>query len=144
MVILKRRRHLPLRAEDIMSQPPITVSQDTSLMDASRIMFEKRIGSLVVVDDEGKLRGIVTERDVMFACSQGWDCSSRKVWEVMTENPVTVKPDDDIVEVIRKMRDLNVRHIPVVSDDGKPVGVISARDVLDAVLTLVLLAAGQH
>ncbi len=142
MVFMRRRRAIPLRASDIMSQPVETITADASLKEAAARMFEKRIGSLVVVDEDGRLRGIVTERDILFACAEGWDCESRKVWEVMTENPVAVKPDDSLVDVIRRMRDLNVRHLPVVDDDGRPVGVISARDVLDAVLTLVLTVTG--
>jgi CBS domain-containing protein len=136
MVLLRRKRSIPLRASDIMSQPVETTNLDDTLRDAARKMVDKRIGSLLVVDSEGKLRGIITERDILYACAEGWDCGSKRVWEVMTENPATVTPDDSIVDVIRKMRDLNVRHIPVIDVDGKPVGMISARDVLDAVLCI--------
>jgi len=140
--LLRRRRNIPLRAADIMSQPVETVSPDDSLREAAKRMLDRRVGSLLVVGSDGKLRGIVTERDLLYACAEGWSCGNRRVWEVMTENPVTVSPDDSIVDVIRKMRDMGVRHIPVVDAEGKPVGIISARDVLDAVLTFVLLATG--
>ena len=141
MILLRKRRAIPLRAEDIMTQPPVTVTMDTSLRKISEIMIDKRIGSVLVVDEEGKLRGIVTERDIVFACSQGWNADERKAWEVMTENPISVKRDENILEVIRKMRDVNVRHIPVVDEEGKPVGVISSRDVLDIILTIMGLAS---
>ena len=52
-----------------------------------------------------------------------------------------MKRDENILEVIRKMRDVNVRHIPVVDEEGKPVGVISSRDVLDIILTIMGLAS---
>lgn len=139
MILLKKRRKLPLRAEDIMTQPPITTKLNTKIVEAAKTMIEKRIGSLLVVDDEGKLRGIITERDIVFATSQGWDPTQREVWEVMSENPITVTPDTDIVKVIEKMRTMDVRHMPVVDDEGKPVGVIASRDVLDTVLTLTEL-----
>ncbi len=139
MILLKKRRKLPLRAEDIMTQPPITAKLNTKLVEAAKIMIENRIGSLLVVDEEGKLRGIITERDIVFAASQGWDPTQREVWEVMSENPITVTPDTDIVEVIEKMRTMDVRHMPVVDQEGKPVGVIASRDVLDTVLTLTEL-----
>jgi len=141
MILLRKRRTIPLRAEDIMTQPPITASLDTSLREISKLMIDKRIGSVLVVDEEGKLRGIVTERDIVFACSEGWSADERRAWEVMTENPITVKRDENILEVIRKMRDVNVRHMPVVDEEGKPVGVISSRDVLDIILTMMGLAA---
>lgn len=139
MILLKKRRKLPLRAEDIMTQPPITTKLNTKIVEAAKTMIEKRIGSLLVVDDEGKLRGIITERDIVFATSQGWDPTQREVWEVMSENPITVTPDTDIVKVIEKMRTMDVRHMPVVDDEGKPAGVIASRDVLDTVLTLTEL-----
>jgi CBS domain-containing protein len=139
MILLKKRRKLPLRAEDIMTQPPITTKLNTKLVEAAKTMIEKRIGSLLVVDEEGKLRGIITERDIVFATSQGWDPTQREVWEVMSENPITVTPDTDIVEVIEKMRTMDVRHMPVVDQEGKPVGVIASRDILDTVLTLTEL-----
>ncbi len=132
-----KRRRLPLRVEDIMVSPPVTVSRNTSIQEAARIMYEKRIGSVLVVDDDGRLIGIVTERDIVFACSQGWDSSRHAVWEIMTENPVTVKPSDNVVTAMEKMRELGIRHLPVVDEEGRPVGMISFRDVMDLVLTLI-------
>jgi CBS domain-containing protein len=132
-----RRRRLPLRVEDIMVSPPVTVTKNTSIQDAARIMYEKRIGSVLVVDDEGKLVGIVTERDIVFACAQGWDASRHAVWEIMTENPATIRPSDNVVAAMEKMRQLGVRHLPVVDEEGRPVGMVSFRDIMDLVLMLV-------
>ncbi|BEP17717.1 CBS domain-containing protein [Pyrofollis japonicus] len=140
MILLRKKRSIPLRAEDIMTQPPVTASMNTPLREISKLMIDKRIGSVLIVDEEGKLRGIVTERDIVFACAQGWDAETRQAWEVMTENPITVKRDENILEIIKKMRDLNVRHMPVVDEEGKPVGVISSRDIMDIVLTILGLA----
>lgn len=140
MILLRRRRAIPLRAEDVMTQPPVTASMDTNLREISKLMVEKRVGSVLIVDEDGKLRGIVTERDIVFGCAEGWNAEERRAWEVMTENPIAVKPNENILDVIKKMRDLNVRHMPVVDDEGRPVGVISARDVLDMVLTILGLA----
>ncbi len=137
MVLLLRRRKVPLRAEDIMTAPPITATPNTSIKDIAMLMRKNKVGSVLIVDEEtGKLRGIVTEHDLVYACSEGWHPENRQAWEIMTEDPITVRPDEEIVEVMKKMRDAGVRHIPVVDRDGKPVGMISARDVLDLVLTL--------
>ncbi|MCE4611247.1 MAG: CBS domain-containing protein [Desulfurococcales archaeon] len=142
MVFLRRRRKVPLRAEDIMVMDLIKVTPDTTIAEAARIMWNRRVGSVLVVDDEGKLRGIVTERDLVFACSEAWDTREHRVYEIMSENPITVKPDDSIFTVIRKMREANVRHLPVVDEEGKPVGIISSRDVIDLILTLMGIAIG--
>ena len=142
MVFLRRRRRVPLRAEDIMVVDLVKVSPDTTVAEAAKLMWGKRVGSVLVVDSDGRLRGIVTERDLVFACSEAWDPREHRVYEIMSENPITVRPSDSIITVIRKMREANVRHLPVVGDDGKPVGIISSRDVLDLILTLMGLTLG--
>jgi len=119
-----------------MTTPPVTIGPDASIKDVARKMRTERVGSILVVDEEGKLRGIITERDLVFACSEGWNPEVKQAWEIMTEDPITVKPDEDIVTIIKKMRDANIRHIPVVDDNGKPLGMISARDILDFIMTL--------
>ncbi|BES81997.1 CBS domain-containing protein [Pyrodictium abyssi] len=136
MILLLRRRRIPLRARDVMTSPPVTIDPNATIKDVARKMREERVGSVLVVDEEGRLRGIITEHDLVFACSEGWDPNTKQAWEIMTEDPITVKPDEDIVVVIKKMRDANIRHIPVVGEDGKPLGMISARDILDFVMTL--------
>ena len=141
MILLLRRRRIPLRAEDVMTVPPVTAKPDDTIKDVAMTMRKNKVGSVLVVDDEGKLRGIITEHDLVYACSEGWHPENRQAWEVMTEDPITVTPDTDIVEVIKKMRNANIRHIPVVDENGKPLGMISARDLLDFVLTLVGLTA---
>ena len=141
MILLLRKRKIPLRAEDVMTVPPVTAKPDTTLKEIATLMRKNRVGSVLIVDDEGKLRGIVTEHDLVYACSEGWKPEVTQAWEVMTENPITVTPDTEIIEVIKKMRNANVRHIPVVDESGKPVGMISIRDLVDFVLTLLGLTA---
>ncbi len=130
------RRSLPLMARDIMSTPPITVSEDTPLKEVSKLMCDRKIGSVIVLASDGTVRGIITERDVTCAIGQGYSVDS-PAWEIMTPDPVTVGPDELITDVIEKMRDLGVRHMPVVDKDGKPLGVISSRDVM-AIMELLM------
>ncbi len=134
---LPRRRRLPLRVEDIMVSPPVTLPKTAKLREAAKLMYEKRIGSVLIVDEEGRLVGIVTERDIVFACAQGWDAEKHEVWEVMSENPITVKPSDNVVSAMEKMREVGVRHLPVVDDKGRPIGMVSFRDIMDLVMTLI-------
>ncbi|MEB3816593.1 MAG: CBS domain-containing protein, partial [Desulfurococcales archaeon] len=84
------RRKLPLMAKDIMASPPVTVNDKARLSDVAKLMCEKRIGSVLVVNEAGRLIGIVTERDL--ACAVAKKCEDAPVWALMTENPVTVKP----------------------------------------------------
>jgi CBS domain-containing protein len=132
-VVLYKRyvRRARIRVGDIMSAPPVTVGEDTGIVEASRIMVEKGIGSLIVVDSEGRLAGIVTERDLLYALARDLACRGGKVSDVMTRNVVTVRPEDSVSTAIDKMREANVRHLPVVDAEGRPVGVLSMRDILD-------------
>ncbi|MEL9990030.1 MAG: CBS domain-containing protein [Thermoproteus sp.] len=124
------RRALPLRVSDVMIREVVTAGKNALLKDVANTMYEKRVGSVVVVDEAGRPVGIVTERDVVYACAKGLSADT-PAWMIMTENPVTIGEEAELVEAIEKMRNLNVRHLPVVNKDGKLVGIISVRDVLD-------------
>ncbi len=141
--IIRRKRRLPLRVEDIMSTPPITIDRNAKIRVAARLMHDNRVGSVLVVDDEGKLIGIVTERDIVFACAEGWSADQHEVWEIMTENPITIKPSDTIGVALEKMGETGVRHLPVVDDEGKPVGVVAFRDIANTILMLMEMGVIQ-
>ncbi|MCE4624639.1 MAG: CBS domain-containing protein [Desulfurococcales archaeon] len=133
------RRTIPLLARDIMSSPPVTVDEKTPLREVAKIMCEKKIGSVLVVGVDGKLRGIVTERDITCAARHEEDVCQLPVWQFMTESPISVYETTPISEVLEKFSEIGVRHLPVVDRDMKPVGVISIRDVL-AVVELLFRA----
>jgi CBS domain-containing protein len=103
-------------------------------------MYEKRVGSVVVVDDEGKPIGIVTERDMVYVVARAL-APDTPVWMVMTENPVVINENALVTEAMEKMRVQNIRHLPVVNAEGKLVGMISFRDIMD--FTAVLLSLGK-
>lgn len=137
------RRTIPLLARDIMSTPPITVNENTPLKEVARIMCEKKIGSVVVVGFDGKIRGIITERDMTCAAGKEEATLEMPAWEFMTPDPVTVTPETPIMDVLDKMRDLGVRHMPVVDSDGTPLGMISARDIMAVVDVLMRMFAAR-
>ncbi len=118
---------------DNRSDAAVSVTADTHAAEVIRIMVAKRCGAMLIVDGEGRLTGIFTERDVLLR-SVGGDLAwkDRPVGEVMTRAPVTVGDGDMLEEVLRRMRGGQFRHLPVVHE-GKPVGVVSIRDVLSLV-----------
>lgn len=127
------RKLIPLLARDIMSSPPFTVNEKTPLKEAAKIMCDNRVGSVLIVGNNGELRGILTERDVTCAMSKEsreLPVTELPVWEFMTPDPARVSPETPITEVLEKLRELGVRHLPVVDKENKPIGVISMRDVL--------------
>ena len=141
-MVIYRRRRIPIRVEDIMTTPPLTIGRDVRVEEAAKKMYENRVGSLLVVDEEGVLVGIITERDILYAVGEGLIGKGVPVWEVMTENPVTAKPDEPLVEALDKMVEARIRHLPVVDEDGKPVGIVSIRDLTDGLLTLLSIFGG--
>ncbi len=139
-----RRRKIPLRVSDLMSVPPIIASEDTPIEKIAKIMWDNRVGSVMITDSEGVLVGIVTERDVLYSVANNKVGKGLPAYMVMTENPVTVTPDTLLINAIDKMRKVNVRHLPVVNNENKPVGMLSLRDVTDVLLTLFHLIHGEH
>lgn len=109
----------------------VTTGPDTSLGDAVRLLAENRIGAVVVIDD-GDPVGIFTERDLLrFMATESPDFEGTRVSELMTRELITASPTDDVASAMETMRVKHFRHLPVI-DDGRMVGIVSARDVLDA------------
>ena len=137
MPFIRRKRRLPLRVEDLMSTPPVTIDRDEPLEKAAKLMYENNIGSVIVVSKDGKIEGILTERDLVFAIARGKIGRNMPVWMFMTENPITVNPGTPIIDALKTMREANIRHLPVVDKEGKPVGMLSLRDIVEAIVVLL-------
>jgi Predicted signal-transduction protein containing cAMP-binding and CBS domains len=97
-----------------------------------------------MVDKKGKLVGIVMERDIVYAASHGL-IEAGTVKSVIARNVITVGPKDPLMEAAERMRSHDISHLPVVGEGGKPVGVISLRDLTQAASDLlkVLLSVGE-
>ncbi len=113
---------------DLMTRDVLTTSPETSVAGAARAMTERRIGSACVVDEGGRLLGIITERDVLRAAASGQDLGAERVTEWMTPDPVTIGPDEVPSEVATVMRERNFRHLPVLEDD-ELIAIVSMRDL---------------
>lgn len=113
----------------IEDQKPLTAHADMTVATAARLMKESRVGALLVIR-EGRLAGIFTERDALFrVIAENRDPAKTRIAEVMTANPRTIAPDRPFGHALHLMYEGGFRHVPVV-DDGRPLGVVSARDAL--------------
>lgn len=129
-----------------MTKDVITVTEDTSMMKASRLMRDKKVSRLPVLDAAGKLRGIITDRDIKAASPSRattldmheiyYLISEIKVKEIMTRNPITVKPDDSIEFAATILVDKNIGGLPVVDDSGMVVGIISDSDIFKLLINI--------
>ena len=117
-----------IKCREIMTSDVRTATRDMPLRDVAILMRDGDMGSVPVVED-GKLVGIVTDRDmVVRSIADGKDAST-SVSEAMTTEIFSVKPDDFVFEAIRLMGDKQVRRIPVVDESGALAGIIAMADV---------------
>jgi CBS domain-containing protein len=116
------------KCSDIMTKNVQTATADTTLREVATMMRDGDMGSVPVVED-GRLVGIVTDRDIVVrALAEGKD-GSGSVSDAMTTDIVTASPDDYVFEAVRLMGDKQVRRIPVVDNERKLVGIIALADI---------------
>ena len=108
----------------------VTVPPKTTVREASQLMAKKQVGAVLVVE-EGRLLGIFSERDVVFrVVALGLDPATTPLVQVMTPEPKTIKPNNTLGYAMLLMHENGFRHLPVL-EDGKPIGIVSARSALD-------------
>ena len=111
----------------VCNKTPLFLAENASVEEACRGMNHRKAGSVLVVDDAGKLTGIFTGRDaVRRVLAAGKNCHTRLA-EVMTRNPITLSPEKTALDAMRIMWDGGFRHLPLVDRD-KVMGVISHGD----------------
>lgn len=110
-------------------RPPVTIAADDTLATAVQAMVHHKVGALLVTDPLGRLVGILTERDFLLRIADQPDYQHLPVHHFMTPKPETVQTSDILAIALAKMDAGGYRHMPVVQE-GRPVGVISIRDVL--------------
>ncbi|MBZ0170067.1 Arabinose 5-phosphate isomerase KdsD [Candidatus Methylomirabilis lanthanidiphila] len=113
---------------------PICVQSDTAVRDAATAMNDARVGCVLVMEGD-RLIGIFTERDILKKVVGRLDLDS-PIGQAMTPNPETVGMDDGIAYALNKMHVGGYRHIPVLDRQGRPVGVVSIRDVVRFIVSL--------
>jgi IMP dehydrogenase len=112
------------RAENVMIFDPITISLEATVAEAVSLMREYRIGGIPVIDNEGILRGIVTNRDLRFENN-----NSRKITEVMTTNLITTNHHTDLEAAARILQKHKIEKLPMIDEDGKLTGLITYKDI---------------
>ncbi|GAB6148811.1 CBS domain-containing protein [Stetteria hydrogenophila] len=123
-----------MRVNDFMRREGLlTVSPDTRVIDAVKAMYERGVGSVLIVGPDGRLEGIFTERDLVRLVATGGDLEGR-IGDYMTRNPAVVRPEDPLPLAASKMVEGGFRHLPVVDNTGRLVGLLSDKDVLRAIL----------
>ncbi|MDX1659310.1 MAG: CBS domain-containing protein [Nitriliruptorales bacterium] len=116
------------KLSEVIEHDPVTVEPHEPLSRAAQRMYDHRIGSVVVVDDDGALVGIFTERDLMRASAAGVDTHRATVGRWMTGDPVVANATDEAAAALQVMIDNGFRHLPVIGEGGL-IGVVSMRSL---------------
>ena len=119
-----------MKVSEIMCTTLTVVEPEVTLGEAATLMGERHVGSVIVCENV-RLVGILTERDIVRALSHEHDAPQRPVVEWMTKDPTTTEPGADVKEALRTMIDGGFRHLPVL-DGGRVAGMVSIRDVAGA------------
>ena len=122
----------PLTVGDVMTRKIIWVREDETLKEAALKMTTSDVGCVLVLDDDGRCIGILTERDFVRLFANDVESTSL-VRDYMTKNPITVKEMTSIAEAKNIMATHRFRHLPVTDNDEHVIGVLSIRDIVERV-----------
>ena len=130
-----------MNVSQILTRPMITITADDTILAGAKLMVENNIGLLVVTQarPQGQLVGVISERDIIRVIALGRVLTT-PVRDVCTKNVVAVRANSDVAEAAKAMNKHGIRHVVVVDDSDKPVGVVSMRDLVGerATLTAIL------
>ncbi|MDQ3881023.1 MAG: CBS domain-containing protein [Chloroflexota bacterium] len=114
---------------DVMTPNPSTLSADSTVAEAAKLMKREDVGVIPLVEGE-RLVGTVTDRDITIrVVAEGKDPTSVSIREVASTDLVTVDPQQNLAEALRLMAEHQVRRLPVVEEDGRLVGIVAQADV---------------
>lgn len=120
-----------MKVQEVMTGDARTCGPDTNLAAVAMIMWETDCGAVPVLDDAGKVIGMITDRDIcMAAATKNREASRIAVGEVITGDVFSCRPEDDLSDALKTMRNEQVRRLPVIGGDGELCGVLSVNDVL--------------
>lgn len=117
-------------------KPTVSVAETATIGEAIQLMLDKRIGAMLIVRD-GKAVGIFTERDVLTRVAISGIDLTRPVTDVMTRDPETLGLDDHIAYALDRMIARGYRHIPILDGNGHPAAVLSVREVVAFIVSLM-------
>lgn len=118
-----------MKVFDIMSDHTVTVGLNEPVSAAARLLKQHNIGALPVCDEQGRLKGMITDRDITIRCvASGTDPKLTEVKNIMTRGAITVSDTDYVCDAARLMADAQIRRLPVCRD-GRLVGMLSLADL---------------
>jgi len=118
------------KCADVMTRDPVSVAANASAEHVAQLMRSSNVGSIPIVDQESRLIGIVTDRDLALqVVADARDPRQTRAESIMTSDPAACRPSDDVERAIEVMEERQVRRVPVVDNDKRLVGMIAQADI---------------
>ena len=121
------------KAKDIMTREVVSTTRDTPAIEALKMLLEKKVAGMPVVEEDMTLVGIITEKDLLGLFQEGEDAKNKTVEDYMTEPAVNFDENERLYDIWRCLLDVTFRRVPVTSK-GKVVGIVSRPDVLKFII----------
>jgi acetoin utilization protein AcuB len=122
----------PLCVAEVMTSDTLTLNPTQSVAEAVALMANQFFRHVLVVDEDERLHGVISDRDVLRALARTTNWNAKTVSEIMTQNPVTITRDIAISVAIREMLTKRINCLPVIGPDGRVCGIVTSTDLLKA------------
>ena len=130
-----------IKVGDIMTRDVVSIKPTSTVTECARSMFKKDVG-LVIVKEDDKLKGVVTEKDIIWALTKKNDLSRVKAKDIMLRKITTIKPSRDIYEALIRMKNGKLRWLPVTVKQNV-IGILTIKDILRIEPSLFEIAVGN-
>ena len=135
---------LPSRVDQVMTRSVMTLRRNDSFGAAVNLMATQHVRHSVVIDDDGRILGVISDRDVLRALARTPDWQSKSVDEIMTPHPVVVRRDTPLTEAVGELILKRINCLPVVVEDDVVCGILTTTDLLKSYHQLLLSAPSQE
>lgn len=121
---------LPQRVDEVMTQSVMALQLSDTFGDAVSLMASQHVRHSIVVDEQGKIKGVISDRDVLRALARTPDWKSKPVNQIMTHEPFVVNPHTSVADALTQLLEKRINCLPVVNEEGKVCGILTSTDLL--------------
>lgn len=133
----------PTEVADVMTGKVVTLSPHHGFTEVTNLMNDRSFRHCVVVDNQGRVVGVISDRDILRALARNPNSRTKSLEQIMTRNPITVKRNTPIIDAVSKILSKRINCLPVVEDDGSVCGIVTSTDLLKSYLKLLELVQKQ-
>jgi CBS domain-containing protein len=121
---------LPVRVDEVMTQTVMALQLSDTFGDAVSLMASQHVRHSIVVDEQGRIKGVISDRDVLRALARTPDWKSKPVSDIMSHEPFVVQPRTSVADALAQLIEKRINCLPVVDDHGKVCGILTSTDLL--------------